>query len=117
MENLKNTIEAKWSGAYPARCCGTWTLTVNGKNETDKIPKELINSPMETYGTYRSFSFDDDGCDEWEEYEDGLKEDEWIEKNKEWLAKISASEDVQKEIYRAFANADWRHSSCGGCIY
>lgn len=32
-------VEAKWSGLYPCLCSGEWTLKVNGKDVSDKIPK------------------------------------------------------------------------------
>ena len=36
-------VEAKWSGSYPNLCSGEWTLFIDGKDMSDKIPKDLIN--------------------------------------------------------------------------
>ena len=36
-------VEAKWSGSYPWLCSGEWTLFIDGKDMSDKIPKELRN--------------------------------------------------------------------------
>ena len=46
-----NQVNAHWSGRYPTLCFGEWTLEIDGKNVSDKIPSDLINSPMNTAGT------------------------------------------------------------------
>ena len=64
-----------------------------------------------------SYLFEDDP--EWEE---GLKEDEWIVDNIDWLSQCFIDNDIPVEeeffrwFYQAVNVADWRCSSCGGCI-
>ena len=50
-------VEANWSGGYPNLCSGKWTLFIDGKDMSDKIPKDLINEPMYTNGIYPSWQF------------------------------------------------------------
>lgn len=108
-------IEANWSGVYPSVCYGKWTLKVNGRDVSDKIPEDLKEFPMNTRGTYKRWHFEN-----WEEvfevYEDGLECDAWIAENTYWLATISTDYRVQKEIYHAINKCDFRGRSCGGCI-
>lgn len=54
--------------------------------------------------------------EEWESYYDGLKQDEWIESNKYWLDEITTDIDVQRQIFKAINEEDFRTNSCGGCI-
>lgn len=109
-------VEAKWSGRWPCLCYGQWTLKVNGKDVTDKIPEILRSSEMNTYGTYQSWYFNENNMEEFEDYEDGLFCEEWIEANKEWLDTITTDHRVQQEIYCKISAEDFRHGSCGGCI-
>ena len=88
-------VEAKWSGGYPCLCSGEWTLFIDGKNVSDKIPKDLINEPMHTNGVYSSWQFGSDWEEEWNNYEDGLECEDWIKENKEWL---DNSKEVDKVI-------------------
>lgn len=110
------TVEAKWSGKWPCLCHGEWTLIVNGINVSDKIPKELRNSSMNTYGIYEHWRFDKDWDVIWSPYDNGLECDEWIEENSEWLKTITTDKNVMKEIYYAINTKDFRTGSCGGCI-
>lgn len=104
-------IEAIWTGGYPNLCCGTWMLYINGNDFSLLIPEEKRSSPMDTFGVYQSWHFED-----WEEvfedYEDGLECEEWIAANP-WVQKLPAS---PIDIFYAFQAQDWRHGSCGGCI-
>lgn len=109
-------VEANWSGDYPNLCRGEWTLFIDGKNMSNKIPKDLRNKPMNTNGVYSSWRFRNDWRVEWDNYEDGLERKDWIEENKEWLDKITTDKCEQEGIYCAFQLNDWRHESCGGCI-
>ena len=34
-------VVANYTGTYPNLCVGEWTLKVNGKDVSDKIPEEL----------------------------------------------------------------------------
>ena len=108
-------VKAYWSGSYPCKCSGRWTLEVNGIDVTCYIPKEIINEPMDTYGTYQSWHFED-WMEVFEDYEDGLDCGEWIEKNKYWLDIITNDINVQMEIFNAISVEDWRYGECGGCI-
>lgn len=109
-------VEAKWTGEYPNYCSGEWILKVNNKNVSHLIPEELRNEPMNTYGLYKCWYFNNN----WEEvcdlYEDGLSCNNWIKENEEWLDKISTDPFVQVEIYEAIYSQDWRYGECGGCI-
>ena len=109
-------VKANWSGGYPSLCCGQWSLEVDGCDVTDKIPEELRVVNMNTYGTYSEWHFDDNWMEVFEDYFDGLKCDDWIATNKEWLNKISQDLDIQKEIFEAIQQEDFRPGSCGGCI-
>lgn len=108
-------VKASWSGCYPVLCQGEWHLEVDGKNVSHLIPEEIRNDPMYTYKEYASWHFEN-----WDEifeyYECGLREDEWIEKNKSWLDKITTDLNVQKEIFTEINKYDWQYNSCGGCI-
>ena len=108
-------VEAKWSGSYPCLCYGEWTLKVNEKDVSGLIPEELRYDDMNTYGTYYSWHFEN-WIEVFEKYEDGLNCDDWIKENKYWLDTITEDISVQKEIYDAISEQDFRHGSCGGCI-
>ena len=108
-------VEAKWSGSYPCLCYGNWTLIIDGIDVSNKIPEDLQNSSMNTYGTYQSWHFED-WLEVFENYEDGLDEEEWIVENKTWLDTISTDKKVQSDIYCAIICEDFRSGSCGGCI-
>lgn len=90
-------------------------MKVNGKDVSEKIPDELRHEPMGTYGTYSYWYFVG-----WEEkfkkYQDGMKCEQWVEANKNWLDAISANISVQREIYAAIQAHDFRIGQCGGCI-
>lgn len=105
-------VEAIWSGCWPTLCFGSWTLKVNGVDYTHLIPEELRDGPMNTFGTYQSWHFDDDWSEVFEDYEDGLYFEAWYERNP-WVDAVPA---LPVEVYTAFAEHDWRHGSCGGCI-
>lgn len=109
-------VEAKWSGSYPNLCSGEWTLIVDGKDVSDKIPNNLRNSEMNTYGSYQSWHFDENYSEVFENYHDGLECDEWIKANKDWIDTISTDYGVQVDIFHAINASDWRHGSCIGCI-
>jgi hypothetical protein len=108
-------VKAEWTGTYPCLCSGDWILIINGKDFSNFIPEDKREAHMNTHGTYDEWCFDDDWCETWESYEDGLEFDEWIKEN-EWVCDITKNIEEQKAIYEAIQAEDWRHSSCGGCI-
>jgi len=110
-------VEASWSGRHPNLCCGEWSLVVNGIDVSDKIPRKLSESPMNTYGEYRR------AIDDWETgdvvyftYEDGLQEEAWIRKNDYWLNKITDKAEIKSDIFKEIQFNDFRGGSCGGCF-
>ena len=109
-------VEAKWSGSYPWLCYGEWMLFIDGKDVSDKIPEDYRNEPMYTNGVYSSWQFGNDREEEWWDYGDGIKCEDWIKENKEWLDNITTDKCEQEDIYYAFQLNDWRYGSCGGCI-
>ena len=113
---MNNNIEANWSGSYPCLCYGDWTLKVDDVDVSDKIPEDLKSSSMHTYGTYQSWHFNDDCMEEFEDYEDGLDCENWIEENNYWLSNITQDEKVKQQIFYAIQDHDFRTGSCGGCI-
>lgn len=108
-------VIANWSGAYPNLCSGEWTLSVNDKNISDKIPPYLRNAEMNTAGTYQSWHFEN-WLEIFEDYEDGFNCEDWIEENDSWLSDITTDYSIKEEIFNAIQSQDWRHGSCGGCI-
>jgi len=111
------SVEASWSGRHPNLCCGEWSLVVNGIDVSDKIPRKLSESPMNTYGEYRR------AIDDWETgdvvyftYEDGLQEEAWIRKNDYWLNKITDKAEIKSDIFKEIQFNDFRGGSCGGCF-
>lgn len=108
-------IKVEWTGSYPCKCIGEWKLEIDGKDFSDKIPEELRDCPMDTFGTYQRWHFVD-WIEEFEDYQDGLECDEWIWGNLDWLEEISTERKVLEEIYAAFQAEDWRPGECGGCI-
>lgn len=45
-------VKANWNGKYPNLCMGEWSLEIDGKDVSDKIPKDLRDKPMYTYDIY-----------------------------------------------------------------
>ena len=108
-------VKAKWTGRGFALCVGEWKLYVDGKDVTDKIPEDLRTEPMNTYKRSERW-YSKDWVEECESYYDGLKQDEWIESNKYWLDEITTDIDVQRQIFKAINEEDFRTNPCGGCI-
>lgn len=109
-------VEASWSGKYPCYCSGQWTLKVDGKDVSDKIPESLRGHSMNTYGSYESWRFTGGWDVVWDRYSDGLTCWDWINENKYWLKEISDNEDVWVCIYNEINSHDFRNGQCGGCI-
>jgi len=111
-----NTFEAAWSGKFPNHCSGRWTLTMNGQNITCFVPKEMRTEPMGTFGSYLRCGLDENWEEYAVEYEDGMRKEDWIKKNHEWMSHISPRPEDWDSIYEAFNKEDWRYGCCGGCI-
>lgn len=107
-------VEAIWNiKAMP--CCGEWTLKVDGKDVSDKIPEGLKQNYMKTRKEYKEWYFDENYLMAWRNYVDGLDCEDWIDINGYWLNKIVADRDIQKCIFHAINEEDWRYNSCGEC--
>lgn len=113
-------IQANWTGRYPNLCSGHWIITVD--SIVLPLPEDIESGHMETFGTYSAWHFDENWCEQFDAYEDGLGEAEWIAQNRAWVdasldsINMRFSEDDYRNLYRAIQAADWRHGSCGGCI-
>jgi hypothetical protein len=105
-------IEAIWTGEYPCFCRGEWKLKMDGENVSYMIPDECRHSPMGTKGTYRSWYFDDDYSEQFEDYVDGYNFECWVDHNP-WVLDLPAD---ALSIYLEFQLNDWRRGQCGGCI-
>ncbi|WP_305180561.1 hypothetical protein [Ileibacterium valens] len=106
-------FRAEWTGGYPCLCWGEWKLYKDNKDISHLIPEELRYCPMNTYGIYEIWCFTEEGLEEFDSYEDGLDESDWIEANKDWLLKISTDENDLDAIFEAFQISDFRRGSCG----
>jgi DNA modification methylase len=115
-------ITAEWSGRYPNKCSGSWTIKID--SVVMPLPYDVQRGNMGTSGSYDTWSFGDDWNEEWDSYEDGAEFETWVKLNVRWIKegfdslKVSdkvALEDVRK-LYDAIQEKDWRHNSCGGCI-
>lgn len=104
-------IKVEWTGRWPCLCSGEWKLYIDGTDKSDLIPEDLRQNEMGTYGTYSSWHFEN-----WEkvfeDYQDGMDCDEWIEHNKYWLNNISTDQTIQEQLFYEFQASDWRHGSC-----
>ena len=110
-------IEVAWTGCYPCLCSGEWKIKIDGQDMSNLIPEEMRCSPMNTYGSYSSWHFDEDWCEHFEDYYDGLKFKEWKEQYSDLLFKLGIADDQEAQsLYSKIQNCDWRHGSCGGCI-
>ena len=105
-------IEAIWTGEYPCFCRGEWKLKIDGENVSHMIPDECRHSPMGTKGTYRSWYFDDDYSEQFEDYVDGYNFECWVDHNP-WVLDLPSD---ALSIYLEFQRNDWRRGQCGGCI-
>ena len=113
-------FKVNWTGSYPNRCRGVWEMWYNDTKLV--VPKELVSEHMSTYGSFHTWNFGTNYEEEWEEYEDGLVFDEWIENNKAWVTKmlsdagIPTTPEMLEQLYIEIQSKDWRHNSWGGCV-
>lgn len=121
-------FKAKWTGEYPSLCVGEWKLyrkyediledgtkDIGYDDISNLIPEELKHEPMYTYGQYNSWYFDENYCEQFEDYTNGLDFEDWCIENEDWIHLICESKDY-RDLYEAFNEEDWRYESCGGCI-
>lgn len=104
-------VIAKWSGKYPCRCYGEWSLFIGGVDYSHIIPENLRTSHMNTAGTYQEWHFVN-WIEQFEDYEDSLEFEEWVATNP-WVHDLPAP---LFDIYLAFQAEDFRPGECGGCI-
>lgn len=113
-------LEVKWTGSYPSLCCGKWIIKYNG--EELKVPEEVVNEEMNTYGEYNSWYFDDNMCEQDNYYIDGLDCGEWTDSNMDWIVKMFEEKDIDvtagllDKLFEKIQEEDFRSGSCGGCI-
>ena len=97
-------------------CDCRWSIIVDGKDVSYKIPEPLRNNSMETKNTYSILTMDYDE-ESYEYYEGGFDEREWIERNRCWLNTITTDEDTQKYLFREIQKNEFTGcAECGGCI-
>lgn len=98
-------IEIEWTGKWPCLCYGEWILTIDGEDKSSFIPEELRRSDMGAFGTYSSWHFEN-WNEVFEDYQDGMKCDEWIEHNKYWLDNITIDPYIQEQLFYEFQASD-----------
>ncbi|MEA9394247.1 hypothetical protein [Lelliottia amnigena] len=109
-----NPFQAAWSRSGNLLCHGHWIIHYNG--EALELPEPRREKDMGTWAIYNIMDPDD------EIFAQGLKEDEWIIENVEWLTDLFFDNGIPLESvnYRAFYQAinphDWRCTSCAGCM-
>ena len=108
-------IKVEWTGRYLCLCWGEWKLYIDGTDKSDLIPEDLRRNNMGTLGTYSSWYFEN-WNEVFEDYQDGMDCDEWIEHNRYWLDNVSTNQTIQEQLFYEFQASDWRYGSCGGCI-
>lgn len=108
--NELTEVRVNWSGQYPNKCSGEWTLFIDGVDYSSKIPNRY--EPMNTLGSFSRYGYSKNFSEQRETYQDGLSEDEWVKENK-WVRDLPAN---SHDIYTAFKEKDWRYCSCGGCM-
>ena len=121
-------FKTEWTGEYPSLCVGEWKLyreyediledgtkDIGYDDISNLIPEELKHEPMYTYGQYNSWYFDENYCEQFEDYTNGLDFEDWCIENEDWIHLICESK-VYRDLYEAFNEEDWRYESCGGCI-
>lgn len=109
-----NPFTVRWSRSGNLLCHGEWLIAYNETPLT--LPERLRDKDMGTYGIYDIMDPDN------ELFADGLKEDDWILENLEWLAdffvenSIPIEEPLIRCFYQALNRQDWRCTSCAGCM-
>lgn len=113
-------ITVEWTGEFPCLCHGEWIIKYNDINLT--VPQDVQGRPMNTFGEYSRWEFNEDFEEEWDIYTDGLDKQSWININIIWISNmfnehnIKVTDELLSELYNKIQENDWRHESCGGCI-
>lgn len=111
---MTNPFSARWTATGNNLCLGAWEIRYRGRLleiECDRGAKE-----MGTYGIF-SYIYPDE-----EEFAEGLREDDWIIENADWVTDLFGRHDIPIDeahlswFYRAINAHDWRCGSCGGCL-
>ena len=112
---MSNPFTARWSATGNNLCLGQWEIRYHERLlDLDAARRD---KDMGTFGVF-SYIFPDD-----EDLAEGLREDEWILENVEWLSELFIAHDIPVDeahmrwFYQAVNLRDWRCGSCGGCIY
>jgi hypothetical protein len=114
MTQEHNPFTAAWSRNGNLLCHGHWIITFEARPVT--LPQHWQDKAMNTWGIYSIIDPED------ETFADGLEEDEWIVENVEWLTDWFFDNDIPLEeryyhaFWRAVNKADWRCTSCAGCM-
>ncbi len=109
-----NHFIARWSRSGNLLCHGQWQITYEGHPFV--LPQNKQDDDMGTYDIYDIMDPDN------ELFADGLKEDDWILANIDWLADcfadngVPVEEPLIREFYQAVNRSDWRCTSCAGCM-
>lgn len=112
--NMSNPFSVRWTVSGSNLCTGQWEISYNGR--LLKLDATWRETDMGTYGIY-SHIFPDD-----EDFAEGLKEDEWVLANIDWVGEVFAAHDIpideqhMRWLFQAINPHDWRCGSCGGCI-
>ena len=116
----KSKLSVEWTGCYPCLCSGECIIKYEEIELT--VPEECKYKPMDTYGEFSRWYFDENYMEEWEYYEDGWNKDIWINRKIYWIKPMFEEHDIEitdellSELYDKIQEEDWRHGSCGGCI-
>lgn len=111
---MTNPFTARWTASGNNLCLGIWELDYRGRPLD--IGAARREKDMGTYGIF-SYIFPDD-----EAFAEGLREDDWILENMDWVSELFASHDIPIDeahlrwFYQAVNAQDWRCGDCGGCI-
>jgi len=74
-------ITTEYTGSYPCLCSGEWLITIDNQliKSMDSDSKYLLQSPMNTEGTYQSWYFGNDYDAIWKDYTAGVPFLEWLD--------------------------------------
>lgn len=109
-------IDVKYEHKPYDRCHGTWFVSIDGIDVSDKIPEDIRVGNMETENNYSYFYYNEDEKDpiRAEYNKRGLDESEWIKKNDYWLNDITTNMEIKQEIYREIQMKNI--TGCGDCM-